>query len=288
MKRLLIPTDFSDISKNSIIYGFNLAHNLGLNVSLMHILELYKFAAGVSETELISTILPVENIKEMEASATESFKKIMEDLNSKFPSDVAYDIKVVSGQLANELMIESSVPDTNLMIVAVAGSQDLISRFTNSTISSLIEDSACPVMIIPSGFSYQTIKKVVLATDFRKADIEVLEKFIHLFGKFNPEIKVLHISSKANDFKTELKFAGFKQLVTEKIDYQNITFQLSSHKNVVQSITESLKNENADLLLMLKEHESFFKSLFETSKTEKITHYIKIPMISFHEIDGKN
>jgi nucleotide-binding universal stress UspA family protein len=288
MKRLLIPTDFSDISKNSIIYGFNLAQKLGLNVALIHILELYKFAAGASETELISTILPVENIKEMEASATESFKKIMDELKPKLPTEVAYDIKVVSGQLTNELMIESSLADTDLMIVAVAGSQDLISRFTNSTISALIEDSACPVMIIPSGFSYQTIRKVVLATDFRKADIEVLEKFILLFGKFNPEIKVLHISSKANDFKTELKFAGFKQLVTEKIDYQNITFQLSSHKNVVQSITESLKNENADLLLMLKEHESFFKSLFETSKTEKITHYIKIPMISFHEIDGKN
>jgi len=288
MKRLLIPTDFSEISKNSIIYGFKLAEKLQLDVYLIHVLELYKFAAGTSETELISSILPVENIKEMEASATESFTKIMEELEPFLSKDVTYQIKVVSGHLINELMLEASVEETEMIVVAVSGSQDLISRFTNSTINALIEDSSCPVLIIPSGCSYKEMNKVILATDFRKADLDVLEKFITIYGKFNPEIKVLHISTKANDFKTELKFAGFKQLITEKIKYSNISFKLMTHKNTVQGITENLKAENADLLLMLKEHESFFKSLFETSKTEKITHYIKIPMISFHETNGKN
>jgi hypothetical protein len=84
-------------------------------------------------------------------------------------------------------------------------------------------------------------------------------------------------------FKTELKFAGFKQLVQEKIDYSEIGCKLIIHKNVVQGIIEAIKAENADVLVMLKEHEGFFKSLFETSKTEKIAHILKIPMISYHE-----
>ena len=288
MKRILIPTDFSDISKNSIVYGFKLAEKLSMQVHLIHILELYKFAAGTSETELISTILPVENIKEMEASAAESFKKIMDDLKPHLSPAVPFETKVISGHLVNELMVETAIEDTALMIVAVASSQDLISRFTNSTISAIVEDSACPVMIIPSGFTFTNIQKVILATDFNKADLEILKQFTELFESFDPEIKVLHISAKTNnDFKTELKFAGFKQMVLEKIKYPKMSFMLANNKNIVQGITESLKNENADLLLMLKEHEGFFKSLFETSKTEKITHYIKIPMISFHEVNSK-
>jgi nucleotide-binding universal stress UspA family protein len=285
MKRLLIPTDFSDISKNSIIYGFHLAAKLNLNVQLVNVLELYKFAAGTSEAELISTILPADNIAEMESLAMESFKKMLEGIKSSLPSEVNYDIKVVTGHLVNEMIVESALDETELMILAVAGSQDLITRFTHSTISSIINEAVCPVMVVPSGFSYQPVKKVVLATDFNKADLDMFGRYINLFAQFKPQIEVLHISPKTIDFKTELKFAGFKQLIAEKITYANVSFKLINHKNVVQGTIETLKSDNADMLLMLKEHGNFFKSLFETSKTDKIAHFLKVPMISYHELE---
>lgn len=284
MNRLIIPTDFSDISKNSIIYGFQMASKLNLEINLIHVLELYKFAAGTSEAELISTILPADNIQEMEASANESFKKLLAEIANQIPANVTYNSKVVSGHLVNEMVVESAINESTLMILAVASSQDLITRFTHSTIAAILAEAQCPVLVVPSGFSFKVPEKVVLATDFNKYDIDMLKNYIELYGKFNPEIQILHVSSKPIDFKTELKFAGFKQLTIEKTNYNKISFKLSTHKNVVQGIIESLKNDNADMLLMLKEHESFFKSLFEVSKTEKIAHYLKIPMLSYHEI----
>jgi nucleotide-binding universal stress UspA family protein len=283
MKRLIIPTDFSDISKNSIVFGFQMAAKLNLEINLIHVLELYKFAAGTSEAELISTILPADNIQEMEASANESFKKLLEDIASQIPSNVIYNTKVVSGHLVNEMVVESAISESTLMILAVASSQDLITRFTHSTIAAIIAEAQCPVLVVPSNYIYKIPEKVVLATDFNKSDIDMLRKFVELYGQFEPEIQILHVSSKPIEFKTELKFAGFKQLTVEKTNYKKLSFKLTTHKHVVQGITESLKSDNADMLLMLKEHESFFKSLFEVSKTEKIAHYLKIPMISYHE-----
>jgi nucleotide-binding universal stress UspA family protein len=285
MKRLIIPTDFSDISKNSIIYGFQIAVKLNLEIQLIHVLELYKFAAGTSEAELISTILPADNIQEMETSANESFNKLFAEIAGTIPKDVVYSSKVVSGHLVNEMVIESAIDESALMILAVASSQDLITRFTHSTIAAIIAEAQCPVLVIPSNYSYKVPDKVVLATDFNKSDIDMLKNYIELFGQSSPEIQILHVASKPIDFKTELKFAGFKQLTQEKTGYTKLTFKLTNHKHVVQGIIESLKTDNADMLLMLKEHESFFKSLFEVSKTEKIAHYLKIPMISYHEIN---
>ena len=285
MKKLLVPTDFSDISKNSIIYAFHLADQLNMQVQLLHVLELYKFAAGTSEAELISTILPSDNIREMEESATESFKKLIEEIRVEFLFQSQYELRVVSGHLINEIIIESAQDEISLLIMAVSGNQDLISRFTNNTISAIITDAICPVLLVPSGFSYRTPSKVTLATDFNKSDLDIIAKFLSFFVSQNPEFQVLHISQKPNDFKTELKFAGFKQLVNEKIDYQNMKFKMVNYKNVVKGILEELKIDEADMLLMLKEHESFFKSLIETSKTEKIAHYLKIPMISFNQAE---
>jgi nucleotide-binding universal stress UspA family protein len=283
MKKLLIPTDFSDISKNSIIYGFHLAEILNLEISLVHVLELYKFAAGTSEAELISTILPADNIQEMEASATVSFSKLIEEIRSGFPFTAPYSIKVVSGHLVSEMLVQSGNNDIEFMILAVAGNQDLMTRFTHNTISSIINDSICPVLIVPSGFAFKIPSKVLLATDFNKSDLEILSTFTQVFGSFNPALEVVHITPKPIDFKTELKFAGFKQLVLEKKRSTSVEFKLKNNKHVVQGILETIKSDNIDLLLMLKEHENFFKSLFETSKAEKIAHFLKIPMISFHQ-----
>jgi len=285
MNKLLVPTDFSDISKNSIIYGFHLADQLNMQVQLLHVLELYKFAAGTSEAELISTILPSDNIREMEASATESFKKLIEEIKAEYHFQSPYELRVVSGHLINEIIVESAQDDISLLIMAVSSTQDLISRFTNNTISAIITDSICPVLLVPSGFSYKIPAKVTLATDFNKSDLDILSKFLSFFTNQNPEIQVLHIAQKSNDFKTELKFAGFKQLVTEKFENRNIKFKMASYKNVLKGILEELKADNSDMLLMLKEHESFFKSLIETSKTEKIAHFLKIPMISFNQAE---
>jgi nucleotide-binding universal stress UspA family protein len=284
MKKLLIPTDFSEISKNSIIYGFNMAAKLNLQIILLHVLELYKFAAGISESEIISTILPADNIKELEASATESFRKMLAEIKNELPDGVPYEIKVTSGNLANEIITESTIEDTEMMILAVSGTQDLMSRFSHNTISAIIDEASCPVILVPSGFSFKPATKVVLATDFNKTDLEMMTKFISLFGQFKPIIQVLHVASKPNDFKSELKFIGFKQLVQERIGYENIQFKMIFNKNIVKGILEIINSESADMLLMLKEHEGFFKSLFETNKTEKISHFLKIPMISYHEL----
>jgi nucleotide-binding universal stress UspA family protein len=251
----------------------------------VHVLELYKFASGISESEIISTILPAENIRELETSAAESFRKMLDEIKNELPGNVPYEIKVISGSLSNEIISESAGDDIEMMILAVAGNQDLMSRFSHNTISAIIDESLCPVIIVPSGLSFHLARKVVLATDFAKTDLEMITRFISLYGQFNPLIIVLHVTSKPNDFKSELEFIGFKQLVQEKIAYNNIEFKMIFHKNIVKGILETINTESAEMLLMLKEHESFFKSLFETNKTEKIAHFLKIPMISYHELE---
>jgi nucleotide-binding universal stress UspA family protein len=285
MKSILIPTDFSEISKNSIFYGFELASRLNLRVFLVHVIELYKFVASTSETEIMSTVLPVESIKEMEKAADSSFKKLINEIQDKLGNSVQYDYHIVPGHLVNEMIAESNNDNIELIILAVTVTQDLVTRFTQGAVSSIISEAACPVMVVPSAFSFKPFTKTLYVTDFNKADVNSLLHFISIFSNFNPEIIVLHITSKLPDFKTELKFAGFKQLIKEKSDYQNINYRLIQGKNVVTSILETAKSEQIDMLVMLKEHEGFFRSLFETSKTEKISHYLKIPMISYHEQD---
>ncbi|HOT13231.1 MAG TPA: universal stress protein [Bacteroidales bacterium] len=283
MKKILIPTDFSDISKNSILYGFQLAKDLGLSVELLHVLEIYKFAAGASEAELISSILPSDNIKMMEESAMTSFENLIQEINPSLPASVPFNKKVIAGHLVNEVISESATEEIELLILAVSRSQDLITRFTHNTISSIISESMCPVMVVPSNASYKPIEKLVFATDFNKADIALLQSFLKLSKNKQPDIQILHVSPKPIDFNAELKMTGFKQKIAESINCKCLSYKQIQAKPVVKGILDALDADNADILLMLKEHEGFFKSLLEIDATEKIAHYIKIPMLSYRE-----
>ncbi len=286
MSKIIIPTDFSEVSKNATVYGFFMAEKLGLSIELVHVLEIYKFAAGTSEAELISTILPADNIIELEQSAAESFEKFISSISSEIVSKVSYTTKVISGNLVNEMVIASTDDNVSAIIIAVPEKQDLATRFTNNTISAILNEAVCPVITVPSAYNRDMdIKNVIVAIDFNKAEIEMIQKFISLFCKFNPLLIITHISQKQIDFKTELKFAGIKQMIKEKINYDKISYVIKQNKNIVDGILDEITKQNANMLLMLKEHEGFFKSLFESSKTEKITHYLKIPMISYRTLE---
>ena len=284
MKRIIIPTDFSDISRNAIHYGFCMAQELNMQVTLIHVLELYKFAAGTSETEILSTILPPENIREMEQTAERNFKKLIEEITRESGSPAQYDFKVITGQLVNEVLAEAETNETSLIIMGVASSQDLFTRFTEGTVSAVIKDAHCPVLIVPSQKRYNSIHKVVFATDFKKAELDAFHHVFHLLENAKPQFKLLHFTTKQPvEFTTDLKMAGFRQLLAEKYKIDAVDSNINSHKSIVKGILESLSKEEVDLLVMIKGHESFFKSLFDTSRAEKITHYLKIPMLSYNE-----
>lgn len=281
MKKILIPTDFSETSKNSVIYAFELARQLQFEVDLIHVLEIYKYAAGTSEAELISTILPSENIQEMEDLAKNSFESFMSEIRSEINIHVPYQTRVVSGHLVNEIIVQSTFAKYGFLVLAVSSTQDLATRFTHNTISAILSDAGSPVIIVPSNYKFKGIQKVVLATDFNSADLDIIQQFLINFKLLNPELTILHVTNKNIDFKIELKMAGMKQLVYEKIKYDKVNYKLVFAKNIVQGIIE--ETSEADLLIILKEHEGFIKSLFEASKVEKITHYLKIPMLSFRQ-----
>jgi len=230
MKTILIPTDFSNISKNAVVYGFQLAHSIGAEIQLVHILEIYKFAAGTSEAELISTILPADNISEMEAAAKKSFENFVADVISQVPSGVSYHTKVVTGHLVNEMIVQSAMPGIDLIILAVSGSQDLMTRFTHNTISAILSEAQCPILIVPSDFSFHPPKHIIFATDFQKEELDILLSFLGSFSIFEPQLTILHVTNKPVDFNTELKMAGMKQLIAEKTNYKNVAFRLKSHK----------------------------------------------------------
>ena len=75
MKRILIPTDFSEASANSIQYGLKMAAGHDVTVTVIHVIELYKYAAGTSESEIYTELSSNDRTAFIKKNAEEEFEK---------------------------------------------------------------------------------------------------------------------------------------------------------------------------------------------------------------------
>ena len=127
------------------------------------------------------------------------------------------------------------------------------------------------------------IKSIVYASDFEKDDINAISKLVEIAEPFNAQIKILHIvMNNENDEKEQM--SRFKEVVKQKVEYQNIEFQLVSYPNVYDGLRNYISSNNVDIVAILeREEHGFLKKLFHKDLTKKIESNIKIPMLSFNQ-----
>ncbi len=281
MNKILVPTDFSEISQETLLYAFRFAEKHEKSLHIVHVLELYQYAAGTTESDLLSSILPPENITEMEKNALEILKKQINTVVSTHNLKVHHDFKVLPGHLVNDIIAESIAADCELLILPITEKGSQVTRFSHRAVTSIINDSIVPVLAVKHP-KFEPFKCLVYATDFKRTDIYALKHLSKLFENSDNQIIVTHINTKKDDFKTELLFEGFKNRVNAEIPDKNIVFESLYDKSIINGIISTVCQNNADGVVMLKDNESIFSSLFETSNTEKLVHSIEIPMIIYH------
>lgn len=149
----------------------------------------------------------------------------------------------------------------------------------------VVEKVKCPVWIIPKGADYKPFTEIVYATDYKKEDIDSLQKLIATFPHYSPNITALHITDSV-DFEERVKKAGFVEMLKKQTDYKSLwvrAFYQTKHDDLTELLNEFAIKSKADLLVLLKENKSFFNRIFNTSQTKEILKTAQLPILVYHE-----
>ena len=148
---------------------------------------------------------------------------------------------------------------------------------------NLIEHVTCPVFVVPEKTRHAVMRKIVYASDFHPNDIEAIKHVLGLIGKADDtEITILH-NEKDYTFDNSLKWAGFKTLVQEQTDAENLGFSLKTKKDFVNAVRDFDEENNPDLLVILKEKRGFFEEIFTSSDTRSVLTHFDKPVLVYHE-----
>jgi nucleotide-binding universal stress UspA family protein len=157
MKRILVPTDFSEASRMAVGHAVEVAGAVGGELLLLHVVD----EAIVTNAQLIGireafsmTIDPTGNAFSYEVPHEEDYQVLCEEaewkLAAMLPPLESHRLRtqVVVGNVANEILRVATLERVNLIIMGIQGKKGWRRMHLDSVSERVVRTSPVPVMTL--------------------------------------------------------------------------------------------------------------------------------------------
>jgi nucleotide-binding universal stress UspA family protein len=269
MVNILVPTDFSELSKVALRYAIQIANHLGGNVTILHVIDL--------EQKVRATL----KLKGGSRDLINTFKKKCQDLVDEVSGEAMMSkpisCKVAQGVFGDTILKESKKLHSGLIVMGTRGASGLKKTVLGSNTASLIGQSHIPVLAVPEHGEFHSFRNVIYATDIKNLERE-LAILIPYVRRFGSTIHILHIvedGSMIDD--TEARIQEF----VKHTGYPNIVTLVTFDPDIDAAIDHYITVSKSDLLAMFTHEPSFFEKIFDKSFTRRMAFQSSIPLLAF-------
>jgi nucleotide-binding universal stress UspA family protein len=286
MKTILIPTDFSESAENAAKYALHVARYMKANIELCH-----AFLVPAEFSMAGQPAFPAYDYSALKAETssylTDLAKKLDEDSHagaSKYSFHPGIECQSEAGviqELVGRLVRENQ---KQLVVLGMSGIGAAAKFILGSNSRNLIEKGGFPLLLIPSGFVFNEIRKIAFATDLRAEDVDVLHSLAGFARYFDAEIVVVHVSDDKLQCNEHLKKEDeFLSNITAKVNYDKIFFRRINNARVGEGLDWLNEHGNIDMLVMIHRPLGLLGRMVKGSYTKKQADHICIPLLVFPE-----
>ncbi|ACF14956.1 UspA domain protein [Chloroherpeton thalassium ATCC 35110] len=141
IKKILCPTDFSDVSKNAVRYANEFARSMQANVIFLHVVEPRPIA-----TDMTVAYIPIET--DLEKIAEDDLSNLIEEEKVKGISAAK---SVMVGHPSDIIIEQAESQDVDLIILGSHGRTGITRLLMGSVAEAVLRKAPCPVLIVKAG-----------------------------------------------------------------------------------------------------------------------------------------
>ncbi len=279
MKKILVPTDFSDCSENALIYAMQLADEISANLQLLNIPA---FDTSTMESPISAKVVLEKQNNSAKRRLIESVEKATESIRSIVETIPSIKTKVEMGRAESIICDLALSNDVDYIVLGNQGENYTLDKYVGTVASNVMRNAPCPVIVIPDNARFGKDVVMGYATDFSDADPFEIWKAMKLFEPFQPKIKCVHLNEKKNS--GEDKIDQLVSYFSETSPDLNVEFHSISVTDKVKDMNEFIENQNINMLVMYKPKRTFFESIFHKSYTLQMARHTNIPLLVYRQI----
>jgi nucleotide-binding universal stress UspA family protein len=272
MLNILVPTDFSPLSKVAVQYAIKIASKLKCDITLLHVITLNK-PTRVTTQEKIKALE-----EELLQSADRDLLKFIKNVWKDNKSTITIHRSVVrSSDFPEAVKKEAKRLKTGLLIMGTKGASGLKKAMVGSNTTAVIETINIPVLVVPEKAKFSGFKDLVYASDLKNLEKEL--KIMVMYSRnFGSTIHVVHVTQKGKDVDSiEQKI----DKAVSKMGYDNIVSLVLVDPFIEGAIDQYLNVSKAAGLAMFTHDLSFYEKLLDKSVTRKMAFHSTVPLLAF-------
>ena len=274
MKTIIVPTDFSEISNNAIEYAIDLAKATGGSILLFH-----AYQVPVSMTDVPIVLLSVEDLQKANENKMDEVKRSVQE---KTGDAIKVYGETKLGDTVDELEEVCNKVKPFAVVMGTKGATGMERVLFGSTTLTTIRHLSWPVIVVPPGKKYSTIKKIGFACDFREVVNTTPTHFIKDFVKeFGAELHVLNVDYKNSHFKPDTPQESV--LLHTMLEDLNPKYDFIEEANIEVGIEKFAEKNDLDLIITIPKKHKLLDGLFRKSHTKDLIFHSHLPIMCVHE-----
>lgn len=276
MKKILFPTDFSEVANNAFIHALEFAKIVKGEVVLLHTFELPVYDNQFFP-ENYNVIFDSLQLSEFDMFKEEipKLRKIAEERNL---DKIKMTHRLMDGNLIYNIKRAIKEEKINFVVMGTSGASGWEAFFLGTNTGSVISAIDVPVMSVPMDAKYTKVETIGFTTRYRDKDKKALKEVLNIARKMNAKVRCLYVKTSNSDVPE----ITMKQWETE-FKEEPVIFSVIPSDDVKATIIDFVLFKDIDLLAMMTYKRNFFVELFNPSLTQKFANDFDIPILAIHE-----
>lgn len=271
--KLLVPTDFSKLSKIAVKYALGLCQEFEHEMVLLHVISTSTPAMARLNSKKLEEAIKVSSEREMNALLKSIKKEISHDI--KVHSKIIYHSSLVKG-------VESYALKNNIDLICIGtkGATGLKKILIGSNAAGIISNSKLPVLTIPEFARYNGVENIVFSCDLENIK-EELNRLVPFAKLMNACIHILHVNTKSGNINPDL--LDRENELKTFCSYDKIKTKILDNDSIIDGLNEYVTSLDADMIAMFTRSASLFEKLFDKSITQEAAFQAKTPLLTFQK-----
>lgn len=272
MKTIMVATDFSLAALNAANYAVDMALAINAEILLLHI---YKIPVVYLEVPLALTE------EDMRQDAEKEILKLKMELIRKTGGKLNIETEVRIGVFFPEMKTVCEGINPYTVVMGSQGTTAAEHLFFGSNVVHAMKHLMWPLITVPLGAIFSSVKKIGLACDFDKVvDTTPVDEIKMLVNDFNAELHVLN-TGKKEIFNPEIVFES--GVLEEMLAPIKPNYHFISNQNTDEGIVDFAEKNHIDLLVVLPKRHGLLNKIIHKSHTKQLVLHSHVPIMALHQ-----
>ena len=245
MKRILVPTDFSEEANNALTSALSLANVTKSEILLLHVIEDPHVEAFRTIGE--SHYDPMDNVYVLKL--IERTKSKLEDIvnESRF-ADIEISYKIDIGNSYTSIIEHIAKHESSLIVMGTKGVSGLEEILVGSVADKVVRQADCPVITVKQCKDLTKIKNIVYATDLKPEQEQIIDHLKRIQSFFDAKLHIIKVYDSI--WMSEKEVKSRIEEFAEYMKLENYTSHVVKDADESEAIMDYAAEKDADMIAM--------------------------------------